>query len=301
MIRHLRHGDIDKAAWDAMLLHCANRLWYAQSWVLDHMSPGWEALVDEDAGAIMPLTHRRKAGLAYLFQPYGLQQLGVFSERPSPDSHAAFIRAAAARFRYIDICLNEGMERFEARGVTCEPWPNQVLVANAPLAALCEGYAKGHRRNLRRGGAGLRAGSMDAAGFVRLFQATTGARFGVSAVKGLDQFGAVIAEGLQRGECRIDALHLDGEPIAAACFSEWQGRSIWLKSANTAKGMEHRAMFRIASAWIERHAGSGMVLDFAGSATASVARFNAGFGAREETYFRLRWNRLPLPLRWIKP
>jgi hypothetical protein len=31
-----------------------------------------------------------------------------------------------------------------------------------------------------------------------------------------------------------------------------------------------------------------------------VARFYSGFGATAETYFQLKFNRLPLPFRWFK-
>lgn len=59
-------------------------------------------------------------------------------------------------------------------------------------------------------------------------------------------------------------------------------------------------MFHLTDAWIARSAGTGMLLDFAGSNTPSVARFNAGFGAVTRPYFRLRRNRLPLLARWLK-
>ena len=35
MIRHLRHEEIDKQAWDARLGRCATPWWYGRSWVLD--------------------------------------------------------------------------------------------------------------------------------------------------------------------------------------------------------------------------------------------------------------------------
>lgn len=300
MIAHLKHNEIDKAAWDARLMRCAQPFWYAQSWVLSRASPGWEALIDDEADAMMPLCRNRKWGIDYLYQPLGLQQLGVFAAMPSPESHAAFIAAAINHFRYIDIWLHEGMERTQAIGATLETWPNQILIADAPIDSMREHYAKGHRRNLKQGDPSMRSGTMDAASFIALFRRTTGARFGASAVKGLDRFEAVITEGLARKQCRIDALYHEGEAIAAACFAEWQGRSTLLKSANTNEGQERKAMFLLIDAWIERHAGSGTILDFAGSATESVARFNRGFGATDRAYFRLRANRLPIPLRWLK-
>ena len=109
MIRHLHHGDIDKAWWDAQLLRCSNRLWYAQSWLLDIASPGWEALVDDRTGAIMPLTWRRKYGIQYLFTPYAIQQLGVFVPEMDQDICTRMLDAIPKHFRYWDIWLNSGM------------------------------------------------------------------------------------------------------------------------------------------------------------------------------------------------
>lgn len=88
--------------------------------------------------------------------------------------------------------------------------------------------------------------------------------------------------------------------IAAVCFMEWEGRSILFKSANDRAGQERKAMFHLIDRYIAEHAGSGIVLDFAGSNNASVARFNSGFGAHSTIYLRLKRNRLPIPLRWLK-
>lgn len=299
MIRHLRHGDIDKAAWDAMLVRCANRLWYAQSWVLDRMSPGWEALVDEATGALMPLTHRRKAGIDYLFQPLGLQQLGVFSPQPGAEAHDRFLEAIPERFRYIDIALNEAMQGLEQRdGVSA--FINQLIQLDAPAEVLRERYDQGHRRNLRRTSVDLVPGAVGPEAFEALFRATTGRRFGPSAVKGLHAFIRTVADGIDRGQCALEGRYQGDELVAAICTASWEGRIILLKSAATERGQAARAMFHFYDALIARHAGHGSLLDLAGSMTPGVARFNAGFGARATTYFRLRRNRLPLPLRWIK-
>ncbi|MBK9177299.1 MAG: GNAT family N-acetyltransferase [Flavobacteriales bacterium] len=299
MIRHLRHNEIDKERWDASLLQCVNRMWYAQSWVLDCASPGWEALVDDSVQAVMPLTHRRKWGIDYLFQPLGLQQLGVFAAQPSAEVHARFMDALPKRFRYADILLNEAMQTWELDDDRLIPCTNQVLPLNAGVEQIRAAYAKGHRRNLKERYS-VSWSMLSATEFTRLFAATTGKRYGRSALRGLAGLTEVIEQGIANGQCEVVALSHEGKPIAAACFATWQGRTILLKSANTEEGHDARAMFRIVDAWIERMSGRDLLLDFAGSNTPSVARFNAGFGAQPKVYLRLMRNRLPLPLRWIK-
>ncbi|MBK6342369.1 MAG: GNAT family N-acetyltransferase [Flavobacteriales bacterium] len=299
MIKHLRHNEIDKGAWDARLMRSANRLWYAQSWVLDLACPDWEALVDEEADAMMPLTVRSKWGLPYLYQPLGIQQLGVFAAHPGRVSPEAFIAALPKRIRYMDILVNGSMLHSGIATTEAVPQQNQELVATDALDTLRSHYSKGHRRNLKDA-ADLHEIALPVSAFETLFRRTTGERFGPSSVKGLEVFLSVVSEGIARGQCEVRALAKDQEPMAAACFATWQGRSIMLKSANSESGHSAKAMFVLIDAWIARHAGTGMLLDFAGSNTPSVARFNAGFGAGPRTYFRLRRNRLPLPLRWLK-
>lgn len=298
MIRHLRHAEIDKALWDAQLQRCANRLWYAQSWVLDHMSPGWEALVEDESGAIMPLTWRRKWGIDYLFQPLGLQQLGVFA--PLPTQAARLVLSVPARFRYWDICIQPIPGFAELDHGRVEERTDQVLSLVGDIAGLRAAYSQGHRRNLSKHHDGVGFSTMAPEAFIDLFDRTTGARYGSVPAKDLDALRALISEGVLRGQCEVVSAHSEGVVLGAVCFATWEGRTILLKSANTPEGNEARAIFRIMDEWIARHAGTGLLLDFAGSMTPSVARFNAGFGARTTVYLRLVRNRLPPPLRWLK-
>ena len=54
MISCLENKAIDKPKWDALIAECGNI--YAYSWYLDIVHPGWDALVDDDYQAVMPLT-----------------------------------------------------------------------------------------------------------------------------------------------------------------------------------------------------------------------------------------------------
>lgn len=302
MIRHLRHGMIDKGAWDALLARSGNARWYARSRVLDLAAPGWEALIDEEAGAIMPLTWRRKWGVDYLYNPYGLQQLGVFAPTVDGTLTEAFLRAIPRRFRYVDIWLNEAMRPAPHRNAVSLPQQDQTLVAAGDAGTLRAAYAQGHRRNLRKGTApDIRTDGIGPETFIHLFERTTGSRHGGSPAGSLPRLQAVIADALAEGTGSIACVHDGCVPVAAICTITWGGRSIMLKSANDARGQALHAMFHLVDHWIAAHAGSGMVLDFAGSNTPGVARFNAGFGATATTYIRYRWNRLPWPFRHLRP
>ncbi|MBK7430609.1 MAG: hypothetical protein IPI62_06680 [Bacteroidetes bacterium] len=79
MIKHLRHTEINKSKWDNTIKLSPEGIVYAASWYLDIVSPGWEALMDDDYKFIFPLCTRSKFGFSYLYQPHFTQQGGLFS------------------------------------------------------------------------------------------------------------------------------------------------------------------------------------------------------------------------------
>lgn len=302
MIEHLSSAQIDRVWWDDVLSRCTNRSWYAQSWLLDLASPGWEALVDRTRGAVMPLTAAKRWGMAYLRQPYGLQQLGVFAPALDQALCEEMVKAVPERYRYCDILLNSSMVLPSLPGIRLEPMSVQELRLEGGIDALRAAYSTGHKRNLKKSadaGVSLREDITPAA-FRALFARTTARRYGGLGSDRLDLMERTMEQAMLRGQCTVIGLEGPKGPIAAAVFMHYAGRIILYKSAVDEAGRDARGLFRIVDAMVARHAESGHVLDFAGSNAASVARFNEGFGARTGIYLRLVRNRLPRLVAWIK-
>ena len=301
MIRHLAHHELDKSAWDRMLEQAPARLWYARSAVLDAAAPAWEALIDEDTGCFMPLTGRHRWGIHYLFQPYALQQSGVFGPvEAHPGIVAQFVNAIPERYRYMDIAMN-AQASLQLMGSMGEERPNLLLTLSGGKEVLRGRYSSGHKRNLAKAGAGNIDTFSDIGAFIDLFRRTTAVRYSGNGPEQLRTLEALIAGAVSRDEATLLGKWNNGQLHAAAVFIQWEGRSILLKSAADEQGRKLRGLFQLVDAYIAEHADSGWTLDFAGSADSGTARFYAGFGAEREVYLRLIGNRLPLPFRWSKP
>ncbi|TAE87084.1 MAG: hypothetical protein EAY81_04625, partial [Bacteroidetes bacterium] len=107
MIKYLSHQEIDKIKWDDCIAQSNNELIYAYSWYLDIVAPGWEALVLNDYEVVMPLPTTTKY-LNVIYQPFFAQQLGIFNTQNLKHFTVSdFIKAIPAKFKYINICLNE--------------------------------------------------------------------------------------------------------------------------------------------------------------------------------------------------
>jgi hypothetical protein len=106
-IKYYKHKQINKKSWDACITRSINGISYAYSWYLDLACPGWDALVEGDYECVMPLPNRSKFGIRYVYPPYFIQQLGLFStEILSEERVHTFLQAIPSSFRYVQQNLN---------------------------------------------------------------------------------------------------------------------------------------------------------------------------------------------------
>lgn len=296
MIRHLRHGEIDKGAWDALLDRCAGPVWYARSAVLDAACPGWEALWDEEHAALMPLTHHRKWGVPYLYQPFPLQQLGVYAAEPSPRLTGAFLRALPRRFRLVDIYLTGDTVEGAGPGWRFTARKNMLVPMDRPVAAVRKGYGTNHVRSLRRAeAAGLQLdpamGPEELVAFIT--SAPQWAAWKVGARQGA-ALSRLVAHAVGSGQGECIAVRHAGRTVAAGCFIHHGDRTIFLKGLSLPEARPLNAMHLLIDRVLERRAGMARHLDLAGGNDPALARFYTGFGAVPELYLHALLRRFPL-------
>lgn len=300
MIQHLVHKAIDKDWWDERIASCQSPLWYARSAVLDAASPGWEALVEDTTKAVMPLTRDRTWGIPYLYQPFALQRLGVFSEASSEEQTSAFLRAIPTKYKLCDIYLNALGPLGQVGDMRLEERHSMELDLSPDLVTLRAEYSENHRRGLRKWSGEGEFKAISADTFLEVVSDSEQFKqWGITAKQqGSLARIAAVAEAL--GDGRFVGLQRDDEWLAAAFFVEWAGRIIFIKGLSTRAGRGVSALHRILDATIAAQAGKPMVLDMAGGNAPELRRFYSGFGARPALYLHAHYNRLPQLLRKIK-
>lgn len=300
MIRYLRHSDIDKAWWDTRIAASHSPLWYARSAVLDAASPGWDALVDDASGAVMPLTHDRKWGFGYLYQPFSVQRLGVFAPTPDAALVGAFLHAIPARFKLWDIMLHGSECVGQPDPVVLMERTNMVLELGSDIATLRAAYSDSHKRGLRKWSAEGEVCTIAAGAFLDIV--TSSAQFkqwGITS-KQVATLQRIVHVAEEQGDGRFIGVKRGDEWLSVGLFVEWAGRIIFLKGLTTEAGRGVFALHRIMDHVIAARAGTHAVLDMAGGHAPELRRFYAGFGAQPSLYLHAGYNRLPQPLRWIK-
>ena len=294
MIQLLEHNAIDKKKWDATIAACGNI--YAFSWYLDVVHPEWEAMVEDDYQVVMPLTGGKKFGVNYLFQPYFVQQLGVFSKAAlSPEKTSEFLQAIPSKYRFAEIRLNESNALDNSiQGI--EYHRNVLLDLNQDYEAIRAHYHTNTKRNLAKAeGNNLQiVDTVIPYHVVALFTDNRGAL--------LDKWGdaeyARLTRVTQAAVNHKSAFILGvtekgvGQLLCAAIFMKTKDRITFLFSGLTEEGKQRQAMTYLLDQTIQRLANQPFTFDFEGSDDENLARFYLGFGGNETQYPSYTFNRL---------
>ena len=303
MIQLLKHEGIDKVKWDKAIAESHNASLYGCSWYLDTVSPGWQALVEDNYDSVMPLPIRKKYGITYMYQPNFTQQLGVFSKFPIDAKKVdQFLKHLPASIKYIDQNLSAYNLLTQQ---SFHPTTNQnfELDLSIPLTEIRRGYAENTRRNIRKADKnGLKlTKQVNPVDIITLFRTNRGKSISTLTNKSYHLLNTLIERSQNNTPTHLwGALLSSGELCAGMVLIEWQNRVYFIFSGSNATARKNGAMFFLINAFIEEHAEKALVFDFNGSNNNHLAKFYAGFGSTQVNYRQIHQNRLPKIIRWIK-
>ncbi len=302
MIRYLKHDEIDFEKWDACIDNAVNGIFYGYSWYLDICANSWDALVENDYRAVMPLPYRRKAGVKYIYQPFFIQQLGVFSTHHLTKAHCTrFIDAIPRQFRFGDFNMNTFNSLpvdhpfIEGAGVTYE------LDMITPYGQLKRKYSKNMRRNIKKA---LESGVYIAPcgrpdDVIDAFRKNRGRRKIPFSENDYRVLKHLIYTGIHKGMATIRCAYTQtNEFCAGIVFYTSHKKTVWLFSGATEAARNNNAMGLVVDDFIREYAGREQILDFEGSSDPNLARFYRGFGSKECVFLHIKFNRFPL---FMKP
>ena len=301
MINYLPHKEIDFDKWDHCIENSLNGIIYPYTFYLNQVSPGWDALVLDDYHAVMPLTWKKKKGFHYIYQPFFVQQLGVFSTAPiSQELVHDFLLHIPDRFRFINYNLNthnriEGLKSAKViKRVTYE------LDLISPYEKIKNNYSKNTRRNLSKALKSnvfvTKNSSPDI--IIESFRKHRGREFQKIKESHYNTLKHLIYSGIHRGNAvAYSAYNAQNSFCAGVVFLHSHKKSILIFSGRTPEALENGAMTAIIDRYIHDYAEQNMTLDFEGSEDKNLARFYSGFGSKECVYLQVIMNNFPLLLK----
>lgn len=314
MLQLLQHHQIDRQKWDACIGRSKEGLVYALSWYLDLVSPGWEALVEQQPDSyvtVVPLPKARKFGFPFLRQPLYCQQLGVFSvaEEGVSDRLAPILELLFRHYRHIrDYSFNTANPPLPANAqphLVVRDFYTHHLSLNDPYPHLYQRYSRDRKVNLKRA---QKANSIvfeseDIRPLIAIFREDTAHKiYGGVAEEAYDLLFSLHAGLHQRGLARLLYTRNNKGEIEAGClFVFYRNRLTYLFNAATRKGRSLNGRSLMIDRIIKEYAGQEVVLDFESPAGLEpIIYFYQGFGSKPVRYQTITYSNLPPLIKLIK-
>ncbi len=301
MINYHKNNEIDREQWDNCIRSCSSIKPYAYSWYLDIMSPGWEALVDDDYDSVFPIPCSSRFGIKYVATPIFLQQLGAFSpDKPASQTIVEFIDYMPDFYRLIDLCVGQ-IERIDGFKITEKA--NFELDLSKSYEKIWNNFSQHCRRNIEISSRQKFeiVNDITPDEIIDLFILNKGKE--IKGIKSRDyqRLKNLMNFCVKNKKGRIIGVRATKKRLIFGIFIiETFGNMTMLLVVNTKRSREKRIGYYVVNELIKKQSSTRTRLDFAGSSIPSVASFMESFGCVNNPFYRIYRNRLFWPVRMLK-
>lgn len=287
--------SINRDKWNHCVNACSNALVYATSPWLDHLADNWSGLVLNDYDAVMPVAWRKKWGIHYSYHVPFIQQLGIYSLSGNTVP-ARFTKALFSFCRYGSYPFNFSNEVSGADAHT-----NFVLSLDGSYEQIAKGFSTDVLQNIKRAeNAGLlyQDGDIDEA--VDVFRELYSERFG-EFEEPFQRLWKLCGYLSESGNLVVRSVRKPNGELLAAALLPKDGRRVYnILNSTSPEGKRVEANYFLLSQIWKEFERSGLLFDFEGSDIPGVREFYRKFGAVNQPYLRLGFNRLPWPIKFLK-
>lgn len=301
MIEYLKNNEIDREKWDNCIRSTRGAKPYAYSWFLDIMSPGWEALTDDDYDAVFPLPAKNKFGISYLSTPAFIQQLGAFTPDKSPvQAIDEFLGFLPRTYWLIDLGV---AQRISHDHFKASLKANYELDLSKSYDKIYDGFNVQCRKNVDKSQKKKFELTDEISPDELIWQFRNNQGPSAGKIKPLDyqRLNSLMNFCIKNKKGRIVGVRKAGKKLLYAIFLiEIRGIKTMLLFASTPESAEKRAGYFVINEIIKEASSTKAILDFAGSSVPSVASFMESFGSVNKPYYRIYRNRLPWPARLFR-
>ena len=287
MIHFLKHSEIDPEKWNQAVRNSLSTNVLAEYELLDLLTDGdtWHALVENDYEAVMPLPTRKKGVLKYVYTPFFLPQMGLFSEHEiTPQKVADFLYEISKHYVLADVLMNEKTES----GHGDHEFVSHSLSLYLTYNELYSQFHENTRRNIKaaqKQQVRVTVQEEKIADIIALFRTNKGSEEAVHFRENdYARLQHVADYLLKHNLLEVYGVRtMQNELAAGALFvKDGKRRWFWFSGRNNSLS-ESKPMFLLLDTYIRDHSESDLYLDFNGSSNPNVARLYQGFDGKRYT------------------
>lgn len=301
MIQYVKRNDLNVAKYDACIENSLQGKLFAFSWYLDIVADNWDVLVFGNYRAVMPIPWRRKYGIKYVYPPFWVLELGVFSLNDEIKIDD-FFSVLQNHFRFVKINLNAG--NF-GRSDFLKQYNRefQFLNLNKPYQKLFDNYRKDRKKDINKAKNSnfVIKWNDNPEKLIQLFKDNVGQRTPNILAKDYSNLKKVIEKCIEKNAGEVLSIYNDKNKLVASGFflNHKHTVTILCSSTDFKNRKNGENTFLIDSA-IQKYTSGYEFFNFGGSSIQSVAKYFLSFGAKTLKYPELKINKLPWYIRIFK-
>lgn len=287
---------IDQLKWNACIEKSNSSLIYAYSFYLNNMADNWSGIVLNDYEAVMPVPWRKKYGIRYIYDVPFIQQLGIFSS--SKEKYVELFLQQLFQFcKYGDYNFNY------SNRVTATARTNFIIDLSLSYENLSGKYKDDLVNNLRKASKQelIYTKDEDHKAAIEIYRSIYGSRFTNTGENDYRNFEK-LCNYLQKQNSVIvrSVKNASNKLLSIVLLLKDEHRLYNIMNTTLEEGRKTEANHFLFDQILREFAGSKLIFDFEGSDIPGIKNFYEKFGATDQPYFSLHFNKLSPFLKWIK-
>ena len=301
MINYIERNDLEVKKYDACIENSLQSNIFAFSWYLDIVADNWDVLVLNDYEAVMPIPWRKKYGIKYVYPPFWLLELGLFSTDKNQEIES-FLKILFTKFKLIELRMNTSN--------TSNKVNENLINRQLQYISLKDDYStifKRYNRNRKRELTSAKKNDLienwndNPEKLITLFKENIAKRVKDIKDKDYSNLLEIMKVCLEKkaGEL-LTILDANNNLVAAAFFLKHKNKVTQLVCVSDIKNRKNGAHTFFNDRAIFKYQPHFNVYNFGGSSMKSIANYYKSFGAETEEYDQIKYNNLPRLLKLFK-
>lgn len=299
-IKYIHREHLDEEKYNRCIDTSLQSKIYAFSWYLDIVCDNWDVLVLDDYEAVMPIPWRKKYGIKYVYPPFWVLQLGVFSNEVIDENE--FLTPLFNTFKFVELRMNTH-NNFELYPEFLQLKQCQKLVFNTTYSSTLSHYRKDRKKDLQKAAAAdlIEKWNDQPSNLIQLFKNNIGKRTPNIKETDYENLEKLMAICIEKKIGEILSVYDKENKLVASVFLLKHKNSITkLISSTDFNHRKNGANTFLIDRVIFKYHKDFSEFNFGGSSIKSVASFSKSFGAETEKYHQLKMNKLPKVLQFFK-
>ena len=301
MIQYIKRKDLEVAKYDACIENSIQSRVYAFSWYLDIVADHWDVLVLDDYEAVMPIPWKQKYFIKYVYPPFWLLELGVFS-LDKELNFQPFLECLSTKFRFIESRLNTDniVGHFKDDLLRKEM---QVLSLNEDYNLVFSNLKKDRKKDLKKANnlGLLEKWNDNSEILIALFKNNVGKRTPNILESDYNILKRVIDICIEKGVGEVLSVYNNDDKIVASGFFLKHKKTVTiLVSSTDFKNRKNGANTFLIDRAIFKYQKNFNFFSFGGSSMQSIAKYFLSFGAETKEYQQIKMNTLPFFVKLFK-